>query len=68
MVRIKDDTSNHNAIANNQVPTDREGMQTGNKSKIQWSLFAIAVVYGYLSEGVRILGRAYSTYDDGSKK
>jgi hypothetical protein len=34
MVRIKDDTSNHNAIANNQVPTDREDAQPGNKNEL----------------------------------
>ena len=31
-----------------------------------WPTVAIVATYKYVSEGVRILGRAYTTYDDRS--
>jgi hypothetical protein len=34
------------------------------QKKHRWPVAAIAASYRYLSDGVRILGKAYSTYDD----
>jgi hypothetical protein len=38
--------------------------QVEDKHNRHWPTVAIAVTYAYLSEGIRILGEAYSMYDD----
>jgi hypothetical protein len=37
---------------------------TEGKKGHRWPAEAVAASYKYLAEGVRILGEAYSTYDD----
>ena len=41
-----------------------ENQQNESSKKHRWPVAAIAASYKYLSDGVRILGKAYSTYDD----
>ena len=41
-----------------------ENYQNESSKKHRWPLAAITASYMYLSDGVRILGKAYSTYDE----
>jgi hypothetical protein len=41
-----------------------ENQQNEGSQKHRWLVAAIAASYRYLSDGVRILEKAYSTYDD----
>jgi hypothetical protein len=45
-----------------------ENRQIESTKKHRWPVAAIAATYRYLSDGVRILGEAYSTYDDCNKQ
>ena len=41
-----------------------ENQQNESSKEHWWPVAAIAASYRYLSDGVRVLGKAYSTYDD----
>jgi hypothetical protein len=41
-----------------------ENQSTESKKMHRWPAEVICATYKYLSEGVRTLGEAYSTYDD----
>ena len=41
-----------------------ENLKNESSKEHRWLPAAIATSYRYLSDGVRIIGKAYSTYDD----
>jgi hypothetical protein len=66
MVRIHADRSNRAAplVHRLQINQSAGDWQVENNKTRRWPVVAIAATYRYLSEGVRILGEAHSTYDD----
>ena len=58
--------SNHSGppVHRAKIGPRTEKQQNESSKKHRWPVAAIAASYRYLSDGVRILGRAYSTYDD----
>ena len=47
-----------------KISPRNENQQNESSKKHRWPVAAIAASYRYLLDGVRILGKAYSTYDD----
>jgi hypothetical protein len=41
-----------------------EDLESEGTRRHRWPAVAIAAIYRYLSKGVRMLGEAYSTYND----
>lgn len=41
-----------------------EDLESGVTKRQRWPAVVIATIYRYLSKGVRMLGEAYSTYND----
>ena len=58
--------SNHSSppVHRAKIGPPTENQQNEGWKKHRWLAAAIAASYRYLSDGVRILGKAYSTYDD----
>jgi len=68
MFRIRTNRSNRSAPPVYRAPNSKsvENKQTESKKKSRWHTVAFAATYRYVSEGVRVLGDGYSTYDDRS--
>ena len=66
MMRIPSDRSARNADQLYYIAIEKieENKPTDNKRGRSWLAKAVIATYNYLSHGVRILGEAYSTYDD----
>jgi hypothetical protein len=58
--------SNHSSspVHRAKIGPRTEKQRNESSKKHRWPVAAVAASYRYLSDGVRILGRAYSTYDD----
>jgi hypothetical protein len=70
MLRKDPGPSNHSSppVHSAKVGQPTEKQQNESSKKHRWPVAAIAASYKYLSDGVRILGKAYSTYDDRNSK
>jgi hypothetical protein len=65
MARIHTDRSDDSASppCDSDVEQGAEIVRTEGEKKQQWPAKAVAATCKYLSEGVRTLAQAYSTYD-----
>jgi hypothetical protein len=66
MLRTDPSPSNRSSppIYREKIGPSTDTRQIESTKKLPWPVAALAAGYRYLSEGVRILGKAYSTYDD----
>jgi hypothetical protein len=66
MMRIPADRSGRSAdqLYYTAIEKIEENKPPHNKGGRSWPAKAVIATYHYLSHGVRILGEAYSTYDD----
>ncbi len=66
MARIQADRVNRGTprASQTEVNESEQDRRFRIKRKQQWPAVAIVATHRYLSEGVRILGEAYTTYDD----
>jgi hypothetical protein len=66
MLRTDPRPSNRSSppIYGEKISPSTDNRQIESTKKHRWPVDALAAGYRYLSEGVRILGKAYSTYDD----
>jgi hypothetical protein len=66
MFRIHTNRSNRSTppVYNTLISESVEIQKTESKKMSRWPTVAIVSTYRYLSEGVRLLGEAYSGYDD----
>jgi hypothetical protein len=66
MMRIPADRSGRSAdgLYYTEIEKIEENKPPDNKWRRSWPAKAVIATYHYLSNGVRILGEAYSTYDD----
>jgi hypothetical protein len=66
MLRRDPGRSNHSSPPNHspRVGQSTEYQLIEITKKHRWLVAAVAATYRYLSEGVRDLGKTYSTYDD----
>jgi hypothetical protein len=66
MIRIPANRSGRSAdgLYYNAIEKIEENKPPDNKWKRSWPAKAVIATYHYLSNGIRILGEAYGTYDD----
>ena len=66
MARLQADRANRSGPPARQAKTKQPDQERRDAFDIMrhWPAFVIVQTYRYLSEGARVLGKAYTTYDD----